>query len=186
MKLEEQVSKLAELGLPLAEGVTVDDLLYSFGRESFESRPFGRILFLYGVEVEREPWGRPFCRRVWNFDTECVTGSGAYVAIARRLAELTGRPDALADVADFVDLESGEAWLKYTVKGTPRHWPVEVNDDWADMMAVSYLMDDLEGDGKHFYSKDNGQAMILFFLDPATAAELNRLSGDVLKKFLAD
>lgn len=37
MKLEQQLEKLAELGLPLNDGVTVDDLLYSFDREDYEN-----------------------------------------------------------------------------------------------------------------------------------------------------
>jgi len=57
MRLEEQLAKLADLGLKLDDGITVDDLLYSFGREDYEKRPFDLILFVLGIEVEREPWG---------------------------------------------------------------------------------------------------------------------------------
>ncbi|WP_279239794.1 hypothetical protein [Scytonema sp. UIC 10036] len=40
MTLEQQLEKLAELGLTLNEGVTIDDLLYSFDREDYEKNLF--------------------------------------------------------------------------------------------------------------------------------------------------
>ena len=186
MKLEQQLAKLAEFGFNLDDGITIDDVLYSFGRDDFEQRPFDLILFVLGVEVEREPWGRSFCSRVWNFDTECINATGDYVHIVKRLCEVAGRPDCLKDVSDFVDLDAGKAWLKYNVNGTQRNWPVEVNDDWADMMTVNYVMDDIQRDGGRFYFKDNGQAMILYYLDARAAAELNRLSNNALKPVIPE
>ena len=63
MKLEAQIEKLAEFGLPLNDGITVDDFLISWTREEYENSPFDTILFTYGIEVEKEPWGRFFCDR---------------------------------------------------------------------------------------------------------------------------
>jgi hypothetical protein len=180
MNLEEQLSRLAELGLPLAAGRTVDDLLYSWPRESYEHRPLDLVLFVLGSAVEAEPWGRWFCDRAWNFDTECVHGQGAYVSIARQLCRIAGRPDALVDLRDHVDVDAGEAWIDYSVGGQRRHWRIEVRDDWADMIVVSYLMDDLEHDGQRFYARHNGQVMTLFFLDDDAAGQLNTLVGEQL------
>ena len=169
MKLEEQLAKLAEAGIALNEGITIDDLLYSFDRDAYESRPFDLVLFILGAEVEREPWGRDFCSRVWNFDSECILSSGDYTRIVKKLCVLSGDPDYLGEIEDYFDLESEEAWLKYTISGPEkkkRNWSVEVSDDWADMLTINYVMDDIERDGKKFYYKDNGQAMILFFSGP--------------------
>jgi hypothetical protein len=49
------------------------------------------------------------------------------------------------------------------------------------MMAVSYVIDDIERDGRRFYAKDNGQAMVLFYLDQATVGRLNELSRNALR-----
>jgi hypothetical protein len=186
MTLEQQLAKLATLGLKLDDGVTVDDLVYSFGREDYEERPFDLILFVLGIEVEREPWGRSVCSQVWNFDTECIASSGDYTEIVKRLCKVAGHPDHLKDISDFVDLDAGKAWLKYNVNGTERNWPVEVNGDWADTLTLSYVMNDLQHDGRRFFLKDNGQAIVLFYLDPAAAAELNKLSNNALKPVLPE
>ncbi len=185
MTLEEQLEKLAACGIRLNDGVTVDDLLYSFQREAYEENPFDLVLFILGAEVEREPWGRPVCSRVWAFDAECIEETGDYVRIVKRLCEVAGQPDLMTDVSDSVDLDTGEAWLKYTIDGRHRDWPVEVDNDWADMMTLSYVMDDIERDGCRFYSKDNGQGMILYYLDAATADEINKLSNNSLKPVVA-
>lgn len=186
MTLEQQLAKLAELGLKLDDGINVDDILFSFDRKDYEERPFDLILFVLGIEVERAPWGRLVCSRVWNFDTECITSTGDYVRIVNRFCQVAGQPDCLKDVSDFVDIDAGKAWLKYKVDGTEQNWPVEVNDDWADTLTLNYVMYDIERGGHRFYFKDNGQAMVLFYLDSKAAAELNRLSNNALKPVLAE
>ena len=44
-------------------------------------------------------------------------------------------------------------------------------------------MNDIECDGHRFYFQDNGQAMVLFYLD-SKKAELNRLSNNDLMPVL--
>lgn len=179
MKLEDQLSSLAELGLSLAPGRTVDELLRSFPREDYEREPFDLVLLLLGSEVAEAPWGRRFCDRVWHFDTECVYDEGAYVEIAEALCRLTGRMDALTDLRDHVDIEAGEAWLEYTVDGRRRHWDIKVEDDWVDATVVEAIMADLEYDGRRFYEvdqgQDKGQDLILLFADDDVAGRLNAL-----------
>jgi hypothetical protein len=184
--LEEQVAILAAIGLKLNEGITIGDLLLPFPREEYESRPFDLILFVLGIAVERSPWGRPVCSRVWNFDTECIDSTGDYVRIVKRLCEVAGRPDCLTDVEDFVDIHAGKAWLQYRVNGRECKWPLEVNDDWADTRTLCHVMKDIQHGGCRFFFKDNGQAMVLFYLNPDAAAQLNTLSNNALKPVLAE
>jgi hypothetical protein len=181
VKLEQQLETLGQLGLKLNEGVTVDDLLYSFDRQDYENKPFDLILFVFGSEVERAPWERNVCDRVWNFDVECIVDSGSYVTIVRSLCRVAGTPDLITDLEDFVDIENGKAWLKYTIDGTKRDYTIAVDNDWADPATVSAVMEDIERSGKRFYAKDNGQASIWFYLDGDTAGKLNALTGNALK-----
>ncbi|MFE6664932.1 hypothetical protein ACFVFH_15410 [Streptomyces sp. NPDC057697] len=178
MLLEDQLDRLAELGLPLAADRTVDELLYSWPREEYERKPFDLLLFALGCAVEEEPWERWFCDRAWHFDTECVRGPGSYVAIARQLCRITGLPDALSDVRDHVDLGEEEAWIEYTANGRRNSWPIDVHDDWADLMVVGCLIDELEHGERRFYVRHNGQAMTLLFLDDDAATRLNALAGE--------
>ena len=143
MNLEDQLAKLSELGLHLNEGVTVDDLVYSWKREYYEERPFELILFVLGIEVEREPWGRAMCSRVWNFDTECINATGDYVRIVKRLCQMSGDSNYLTGVKDFVDFGSRIGWLRYRVNDIERRWIIDIVHDWADMLTLSYVMDDI-------------------------------------------
>jgi hypothetical protein len=180
--LEEQLAALAGLGLELAADVGVQDLLYSFPREEYEGEPFGLLLFMFGSQVEAEPWGRWCCERAWNFDTECVEGPGAYVEIARQLSRVAGRPEVLTEVRDHVDIDARQAWIEYTVDARRQRRDIEVNDDWADWEVVERLMGLLERDGRRFYCMDNGQAVVLFYLDDQSARRLNELAGRQLLK----
>ncbi len=179
--LEQQLDTLVQLGLTLNKGVTVSELLYSWEREEYENAPFDTILFMLGSEVEREPWGRDICDKAWNFDLECVEGSGSYVTIVENLCRVAGTPNLITDLEDFIDIENGTAWLKYTIDGNKRHYTIPVDNDWADPETISSIMEDIERDGKRFYLKDNGQASIIFYLDKYTADKLNELTGNALK-----
>ena len=148
MKLEKQLAKLAELGLALDPGITIDDLLHSFDREEFEEEPFDLVLFALGIEVEREPWGRAVCSRAWNFDTECIHQTGDYVRIVKRLCRVAGEPDLLREVSDSVDLEKKDARLQYKVGDLERNWKVAVNNDWIDPETIAKIMGDIERDGR--------------------------------------
>jgi hypothetical protein len=181
MTLEQQIETLAELGLHLNEGVTIDDLLYSLPREEYEKRPFHLILFLYGGVVEREPWDQLICSKVWNFDMECIENTGDYVNIVESLCRISGQSERVTEIVDSVDWDSNTAWLEYTVDGQKQHWTIEVNDDWADMLTVNYVMDDLETNDHWFYSIDAGQGMLLFYLDHETGTKLNHLTNNALQ-----
>jgi hypothetical protein len=185
MELESQLAKLAELGLVLNDGITIDDLIYSNDRSTYENNPFDPILHVLGIEVEREPWGRWICDRVWNFDTECISGTGNYVKIVKRLCLLAGNTE-LVDIVDFVDLEANSGWLEYTIDGRKQRHTIEISDDWADTLALTYVMEDLQQDDKQFYTKDNGQAMLLFYLDREVAIALNDLCDDALEPIIPE
>jgi xanthosine utilization system XapX-like protein len=181
LELETQLAKLANLGLALNAGIEIEDLLYSLDRSELEAEPFLPLIGLLGIEVERAPWGRRICNQVWNFDTECIYATGDYAKIAQKLGLLTGTPDYLTELVDSVDFEANNAWLEYTIEGRRQRWSIELNDDWADMMALSYVMENLQRDEKQFYSIDNGQSMILFYLDLEIANKLGDLCNEDLE-----
>ena len=180
MTLENQIEALAELGVVMNEGVTIDDLLYSWVRSDYESSPYDMILFMYGVEIEREPWGRFVSDCAWNLDMECVDGSGSYVEIVRNLARISGQGASVTNIADEVDFDEGTAWVSYEVDGVAMKHVASVNDDWADPDVVVRIMQDLERGGRKFYAKDNGQSSIWYFLTKDQVRGLNALSGGAL------
>ncbi|MCX4773615.1 hypothetical protein [Streptomyces sp. NBC_01285] len=110
--------------------------------------------------------------------TPSASAEGSYTAIARQLCRIAGRPGALSGLRDHVDLGEEEAWIEYTADGRRVNWPIEVRDDWADLLVVSYLIDELEHGDWRFHVRHNGQAMTLFFLDDAAAGQLNELTGE--------
>jgi hypothetical protein len=185
MKLEAQLEQLAEFGLILNDGVTIDDILYHDDRSHFEDCPFSSIFYILGSEAKRETgdW-ISICNSVWSFDTECIVSTGDYVKIANRLCLLTGNPDLITNIVDFIDLDDRLGWLEYTIDDRKQHWTIEINDDWADTLTLTYVMEQLQRDGKQFYNKDNGQAMTLFYLDPEIAIELNNLCDDAIEPII--
>jgi hypothetical protein len=180
IKLEDQIKMLGELGIKMNDGVTVDDLLYSWSREEYEDNPFDLILLTYSSEVEKEPWGRNVSDFTWNFDFECVEGDGAYIYIVKNFALISGKLNDVTDIRDSVDFDSGEAWVSYKVNGKFRKYDVEIDNDWADPNAVVSIMKDLEDESHRFYGIDNGQASIWFYLDESEALVLNKLTGNAL------
>ena len=179
MKLEKQIEKLTELGLPLNDGITQDDFLLSWSREEYEETPFDLILFSFGSEVEDEPWGRFFCDRAWNFDVECIEDNGDYVEIVKQFHRITGKKKQLDELSDHVDIEASQASLSYTVDGLKRELDIKVDNDWADPDTVQLIMQDMTEQGFEFFGKDNGQATVWFYMTPENAQALNSLANNV-------
>ena len=186
--LEIQLEKLGELGLKLDPAVDIEDLLDSYPREDLEDPAFHLLLAVLGFNVEREPYDQPNCTRAWNLDTECIYGTGDYVGIVSRLLRVADKPENFfTEITDSIDFDSDEAWLQYRRgDGTVRHWEIEVNDDWVDETAIAKVMGDIESDGSHFYSKDNGQAMILYYLDDEAAEQLEELAPGQISRVETD
>jgi hypothetical protein len=181
LQLEAQLTKLAELGLHLNPDLTIEDLLDCQDRADFETYPFTLLLFWFGSEVKRAPSGRQICNRVWSFDPECITGTGDYVNIIQKLCLLTGNLDYLTDIVDQIDLEEDDCWLEYSLGEKRQHLTIEVNDDWADMLALADVMADLQRDGYQFFALDRSEATILLYLDRETAEKLGDLCQEDLE-----
>lgn len=179
MKLEEQIEKLSEIGLFLNNGVSIDDLLLSYSREEYESAPFDLILFVYGIEIEEEPWGRFICDQAWNFDVEAIEDNGSYVEIVKQLHRISGNSKRIEGLIDSIDIEGSRALLQYEIDGVKREFRPVVDNDWADAEIIEKIMNDLRQPGYNFYPKDNGQASIWFYLSEQQALALNKLANNV-------
>ena len=188
--LEQQIGEFAAAGLSMLPGRSIDELLHSWPREEYEKDPYQRLLFTYAIEVEAEPRGRWFTGKGWNWDTECITGPGSYVTVLRKMERITGQDifTMLSDDARFG--ESGTANITYALKGGEalKH-PVKINHDWADVEAVFKILQDVEaavGDDRHFYTADNGQSIIVYFIPDETAKAVNKLRSDLLTRLFED
>lgn len=186
--LEDQIAALADAGLALAPGRTADELRLSWGDDYYESDPYGLLLFMYGGEVEEEPWGRIFCERAWNFDMECLEQPGDYARAFREIVRITGRPDLVTDLTDDFSLNAQTVTIRYTINGQPRAQQAQVDNDWADPDTVTAFVKDVEaavGDDRRFWASDNGQSSTLFFITAAEAAKINALRPDLLERYTA-
>ncbi len=142
--LEMQIEALKAAGLDMAPGRTMDELLTLWRREEYESDPYNLILFMYGSEVEEEPWGRFFCQRGWNFDFECLSEAGDYARAFREIVRITGQPQRVTDLSDNFDLAARTCEITYTIDGRPAAISARVDNDWADPAAVARFILDLE------------------------------------------
>lgn len=181
--LETQILALKEAGLAMASGRTIEDLLMSWPRDQYESDPYGLLLFMYGSEVETEPWGRYFFDRGWNFDMECIEEAGDYARAFTQIVRITGQPQLLTEMSDDFNFKAEACVIRYTINGQARTLSARIDNDWADPDAVAAFVRDLQatiGDGRRFWAADNGQASVLFFLTDSEAAQVNSLRPDAL------
>jgi hypothetical protein len=182
--LERQIAEFEAAGLKLNPGITLAGLLHSYPASEYAGDPYRLLLFMYGSEVEQEPWGRRICDAVLNFDYECIDGEGSYVRIAEDFARLAGVRDLLNDLRDDADLARETGTLTYSARGELRTVPFRIDNDWADPKAVQAILSDMQhlaGDGRTFWGSDNGQSVILVFVDKPTSTRLNKLTMDLLE-----
>lgn len=186
MNLEQQLAELAQAGLTLDAGVTIDDLLVSRARGDYERIPFRHLLRALGTTTEAAPRGRVTCQRAWAFDTERIADVHDYVAIVTRLAAMAGASHRLGAVA--VEARSTvAALLRYQLDQQRRELPIVVVDDWADLAALRVIMMELASSERRFYGQAEGQSVYLFFLSEAGAARVNTLAqGHLVLSPVAD
>jgi hypothetical protein len=185
MNLEQQLAELAQVGLALDAGVTIDDLLVSRDRRDYERIAFRHLLHALGSVTEGASRGRPICRRAWAFDTECIVDTHDYVPIVNRLAMMADAIHRLRDVE--VEVRGTETALHYTFDDQQRRLPIEIVDDWADRRALCAIMTEFASGGGQFYGQAEGQGAYLFFLSEAGAARVNVLAeGHMVLSSVAD
>lgn len=140
MTIEEKLHVLAECGLKLKDQFTVPDLVASWGREALDEPGYNLTLVCLGMTQEEPPW-TPHCDNLWHFDTECIEGDGSYVRIAERMTEMAQGSLPLSEIQDHVDIEQGEAWLKFKCQGKPVHIDCKVEDDWVDTGLFGHFIE---------------------------------------------
>jgi len=138
LTVEAQLDRLADLGVALRPGFTVDDLIAEWGRPGLESPPFKGLLIAMGGASTTPPYP-PLSHDAWHFDTECIEGTGSYVQIVERLVEMTGGRFAATEVKDVVDNDTEIASLALTVDGERHEWNLDYTDDWVDPNVFVYL-----------------------------------------------
>jgi hypothetical protein len=155
--IEDKLLALAECGFKLKEGFGVPDLVESWGREALDKPGFELALVSLAMTEERPPW-RPRCDNLWHFDTECIEGDGSYVSIAERMAEIAQGSLPLSDFEDHVDIERGEAWLRFRCRGEPVDIRCAVDSDWVDADIFRHFVELLAkcDPGKLFIHYDTG------------------------------
>lgn len=135
VSVETQLAILRECGIAAATPAIEEAVLRRVKREAASKRPYLSLLCVLGDEAEHADTagsdGFP-SDNIWHFDTECIEDHGDYARIVERLAALSRGILAISDVSDFVDIESGTAWLSFRWRAEEYRWVAAVSDDWVD------------------------------------------------------
>lgn len=175
--LEEQLQRLGDCGIGLAEECTVDDLLQLSSRSAIEKQPYLHLLYILGNEGAPASY---LSNDIWHFDTECIEDHGDYARIIQRMSELTKGALPVRDVRDHVDLDAGQAWVAFILGRQEYRWKAEVDDDWVDAEIITRLVAllDAQGQGRRFIAIDLlGQDMLIGCATADEFDKLNRLLG---------
>jgi hypothetical protein len=163
VSLEQQVEILRECGFALKPDMAVSLFLNSFDREVYENDPYLPAFIIMGSEIEQESF-LPGSERIWAYDAECIEDHNAYVEIAISLCELANGRLPLENITDYVDVEKGEAWISFEMKGKKYKWTAEVNDDWLDetvLFRFADLFASLKTGRRFTYLHDGGQGGLI-------------------------
>lgn len=181
---DQQAQTLAECGFSFATPFGPESLLGSFDRGAYEESPYWLMLAVMGGECETSEEGRFLSDQIWHFDAECIEDHGDYAKIARRMSVLAGDDLPLEDIADFVDVEKGEAWLSFNLDGAPHQWDARVDDDWVDPKVFSKfaaLLGQRDGSRRYCYlngpPQTQGQDCLIACLTEAQARKVVESTG---------
>src|SRR4051812_42418652 len=129
ISLEQQLENLAECGVHLKPEFSADTLLESFDREKYEEKPYVGAVIRIGGETEGEPF-KSLSNNLWHLNTRCIDGPGSYVRVAERLRDLAQGELPIENIRDHVDVENGDAWVAFEIRGETVEWHAVVKQDW--------------------------------------------------------
>lgn len=156
LSLEQQYKTLSLCGIKLRAGISLEQLVGSTDRETFEEEPYTLLLSLMGRELEVEPFEYA-SDDIWCFDAECIEDNNDYVRIAERLRDLAGGSFPLEEVKDYVAVDERKASLSFRLDGKDYEWTASVVDEYADPQILSQL-------AQLFAARETGKRFTIFDL----------------------
>lgn len=145
ISIEQQIEKLAAIGVRLNPPFTAETLLEEFAREKFEERPYvGAIITMGGYKD-----GLPLSDNIFHLDTESIEGSGDYAYIAERMRDLAQGDLPIENIHDHFDRENGDAWVAFDLSTSglqattddetrqKYEWHARVKEKWIDPEILS-------------------------------------------------
>jgi hypothetical protein len=174
ISLEEQLELLAECGIHLRPEFSVETLLESFSREKYEERPYIGAIIRLGGELEHEPF-TPLSNNLFHLETECISENGDYGRFAERMRDLAMGELPVQNIRDHIDIENGDAWLAFDLRGEATEWHARVDKHWIDPEILSNfcaLLAAQNGTRRYTFLDLKGQDCLI---GCATEEELRRL-----------
>lgn len=180
LTLEAQLDALANCGVHLRDGFTVEDLLYSSPREEYEAMPFLLVLMVLGTECESDHRRGFLSDDIWNLDAECICDDGSYADIIKRLREISGGEFPAENIRDCVDLDKEQAWVQFDFDGAMHKFDAKVDNDWVDPQIFAWI-DSLQrnrGTSRRLFCNEaDGQNLLLGFATPKSLDLLRKKTG---------
>ena len=176
--LRMRIESLAKIGLNMAPGLTITDVLEHLDRDWYAQDPYGHILAVYAGGI---------CDRGWEFDFEALSGPGDYAAAFRPFVRITGQPDLVADLSDNFDIRRQSCVVTYKITGAQRRLTARINNDWIDEKILSAFLKDLEensGSDARFCLAETGGNFTVFFLTNAEVEAINALRPDAISPYV--
>jgi hypothetical protein len=175
LTLERQIAILAECGILLPDGLSIETLVNECGLEAFEDDPFRSLI----IDIGRDDLEVP-SEHFWHFDTECIYDHGDYVRIAERMRTLARGALPITNLQDHLDLDEEVAWLSFDLDGRRVRWDLQVQNDWVDSNVFTQFVKllDRRRTGRHFTCLDlGGQDCVIGCATDEELARLNTITG---------
>jgi hypothetical protein len=121
----------------------------------------------------------PYSDDVWHFDYEAIEDHGAYKVIVEHCARLADGELDCGQVADFVDVEAGIAWVELGREDQRKRLDLHVDNDWTDPNIFIELNKRLEGLGSRRRLAQHvlGQDCLIICKRPEEIDAINKLPG---------
>jgi hypothetical protein len=178
LNLEQALRELNGMGVSLAPGTSVADLLPSLNGDVSAPVDRTQLLCALGGEAEESPAGL-LSHDIWHLDAECIEDEGDYARLAYRFSVLSRGKLPLTKVVDHVDIEAGEAWLEFLLGDQKIHWDLTVDNDWMDPALYSQFQKLLSSRSRseRFMIYALGQDSLVLCGDDAKRKAISEFSG---------
>ncbi|MBM7565042.1 hypothetical protein [Paenibacillus sacheonensis] len=171
ISIDKQLEHLEAVGIRLKPDVEIEQCssIMDAASGAREGLPFIHLLMTMGRELDGEEGceGIFLSNDAWCFDRECIEDHGDYVLKLERIAMMLAPEIVLANLQDYVDMETGECWISFCANGTYCRHELTLSDDWLSLEFFAIFSELLAASGspKRFFYSDTGNELAVVLID---------------------
>jgi len=181
--LDVQLRGFERVGIKLGEGVTTQDVLSIWPKQSLESDPYNSLYSVFGFFQQAWP-NAPLCNQIWSFDTKSVIERQDYDWLLKNIGRISDEELQFGYISVTPDGDEKDpvAIVAFDLNGKRFSLDIHLRKDWnsaAFLWQLNQLAEEQGLKGRLVWNRSWGPQWTLGWHTPEQIRGLRELGVDI-------